>query len=97
MLTESERGHLETVIDSALKTIPPSIRIYRDPNIKGKLQLTNAEDYILGQMVGYVLGAMTQYYTNVEKKFPSKEDLDEINNILVIRMTEFRIAIFQQG
>ena len=97
MLNTHQLGHLENCIDSALSSIAPLMIIYRNPEFKRQYQINNPEDYALGQMIGFVMGSMTQYFLTVEKKFPTTDQQEEIFDILHKRATEFRGAIFEQG
>jgi len=97
MLNDHQKGHLKNCIDSAVSKVAPLMIIYRNPEFKRRYQINNPEDYALGQMTGYVMGAMAQYFFTVEKRFPSDKEQEEILDILHNQATEFRNAIFEQG
>lgn len=97
MLNDHQRGHLKICVDSAISRVAPLIIIYRNPEFKKRYQIINPEDYVLGQMTGYVMGAMAQYFFTVEKRLPTTNEQEEILDILHKQANEFRNAIFEQG
>lgn len=95
-LTVQDRGVLEKLIDEAIDFCPPYIHLLQNNQSPIAKHIKNVEDYVLGQMHGYVIGGYMDYITNQYSR-PTPELLSEIQQVLHNRTAEMKEAIFKQG
>ena len=95
-LTSEERGLLEKSIDQAIEIVPPTLPSLRNDASPLNKLVENKEDFVLGQMLGWVFGVMAEYMS-ARGKLPTPEIMDEISKVVLNRMPELKEAIFKQG
>lgn len=95
-LTPTDRGVLEKLVDESLEYCPPFVNLLRDKDSPIGKHLKNVEDYVLGQMHGFVIGGYLDYISK-QYTLPTPELLDEIQQVLQNRTPEMKEAIFKQG
>lgn len=92
-LPPEDKIALEHGVDLAKTAIPPLLRYYKDPQVSSNLLIRTAEDYALGQMTGYVMGAMTYHYLKTKSRKPTIKELDEFTAFLNTKIGELRKAM----
>ena len=97
VLDEQDRGYLEKLIDSEIKSVPETMEIARAPRYQKEWQIQSDADLVLGWTVGVVLKAFSIYYTNRHQEATSTEDLGQAVDIMIKRVREIKEAIFKCG
>jgi len=95
-LTPEERGQLEKVIDEAINIIPSTLPVLREEDSPIGKHVKNKEDFVLGEMIGWVFGTMAEIMTQKGKSATS-ETINEITEVVLRRMPQLKEAIFKQG
>lgn len=93
LIVNAIRGRIESILDDWLKeeVIEPALIAIRDlePIIK------NYSDVILGFILGGVAAEHMYLYRLLLKREPNKEEIDEIFNSFIRRLTQLRSKIIE--
>lgn len=95
-LTPEERGELEKAIDEAINILPTTLPLLRKEDSPLGKHVKHKEDFVLGQMIGWAFGIMSEIMTR-NGKSPTPERLNEITEAVLNRIPQLKEAIFKQG
>jgi len=97
-LTTEERGMLEGLIDTHIKSIPLWVSILRNQEMKKYLQFKDETDVVYGMTLGAIFEKFNFWYlTNHYAQSMSQDVSFEVNRIVFKRAQEIREAIFECG
>ena len=97
-LTTEERGMLEQLIETHIKSIPIWISFLRNQELKKHLQFKDETDVVYGMTLGAIFEKFHFWYlTNRFGQSMSDETIFEVNQIVFKRAQEIREAIFKCG
>jgi hypothetical protein len=85
------RGLLEQYIDSIVIAIPNIVKVFSDPSNKA-LQIQNENDFAFGVALGNIENAFLTTFISIQARYPSLEEIAEINEIISKRASEIRNA-----
>lgn len=91
----TERGALERMIDKFLKEAPSLLRTLRPK--ASVLQIREPNDYLLGFVVGVIVGSFSVAFESEEGRALNEEELSEVNDVAFRRTREIRKAMFKAG
>ena len=97
ILDSKNRGMLEKEVDNTIDAIPIFIKKYRDSTMKARLQYRDEADFVLGFTWGKIIFTFVHNFWIKNRRFPSKDEVDEIHLIVEKRTREIKEAIFQAG
>jgi len=92
ILTTQEISELEKLIQEAMNNIAPQIRLLKNPNSPMYPHIENVNDFVLGQMQGWVFGGFAEFMTK-RGKLPTKETMDEVFEVMLNRIQNMKKAI----
>ena len=81
------RGLLEQYIDSVVIAIPNIVKVFFDPSNKA-LQIQHENDFAFGVALGNIQNAFLTTFVSIQARYPDKEEIAEINNIIFKRAPE---------
>lgn len=97
-LTTEERGMLEGLIDTHIKSIPLWISILRNQEMKKYLQFKDETDVVYGMTLGAIFEKFNFWYLTNHYVLSMSQDVSfEVNRIVFKRAQEIREAIFKCG
>lgn len=97
VLDSKNRGTLEKEVDNTIDAIPIFLKKYRDSTMKARLQYRDEADFVLGFAWGKIIFTFVHNFWIKNRRFPSKDEVDEIHLIVEKRTREIKEAIFQAG
>jgi hypothetical protein len=86
------RGLLEQYIDSIVIAIPNIVKVFSDRANKA-LQIQNENDFAFGVALGNIQNAFLTTFVSIQARYPSPEEIAEINDVISKRAPEIRTAI----
>jgi len=97
-LTSEERGLLENLIETHIKSIPVWVSLLRDKELKKYLQFKDETDVVYGMIIGAIFEKFHFWYlTNYLGQSMPIETIFEVNRIVFKRAQDIREAIFKCG
>jgi hypothetical protein len=97
VLDSKNRGMLEKEVDNTIDAIPIFIKKYRDSTMKARLQYRDETDFVLGFTGGKIIFTFIHNFWIGNRRFPTKDEVEEIHLIVEKRTREIKEAIFQSG
>ena len=97
VLDSRNKGILEKEIDNTISTIPIFVKKYRDTTMKERLKYKDEADFVLGFVWGKIIFTYIHNFWIKNRRFPSKDEMEEIHLIIERRTREMREAIFHSG
>ena len=95
-LTILERGMLEYLIETNMKSIPLWISLLRNQEMKKYLQFKDETDVVYGMAIGAIFEKFNYWYlTEHFGQALSKDAMFEVNQIVFKRAQEIREVIFK--
>ena len=97
VLDSKNRGLLEKEIDNTIDAIPIFVKKYRDSTMKTRLQYRDEADFVLGFVWGKIIFTFVHNFWIKNRRFPSKDEVEEIHLIIERKTREMKEAIFCSG
>jgi hypothetical protein len=97
VLDSKHRGILEKEIDNTIQAIPIFVKKYRDITMKARLQYRDEADFVLGFACGKIIFTYIHNFWIKNRRFPSKDEVEDMHLIIERRIREIKEAIFRTG
>ena len=93
VLTPTDRGVLETVIDKAIKEAKMNVQTFAPKIVRNSFHIENAEDFAFGMAYGEITATFSSYLTASRRMLPTADELTEVSAIILRRMPEIKNAV----
>lgn len=93
-LSSEDRSFIEKTIDHTKKSIKNDSLEFHLPKVKQALQIENSQDFVFGMAYGEILQAFSDNFVMHHNRIATKDEINELNEVIMRRLKEIREVIF---
>jgi len=94
MLSQNDRGVIETIIDLVIKSARVESKSMQDTEFSKQLHVENVPDFVFGMAIGEINMGFSSHYKTVHNELLGDEGRKEVSEIIIRRLPEIRQAIY---